>query len=150
MAQLTRSGSMTLDFPDFASPTFGDAGEFSNIRKSMRLGVEPLSPATMQNELQLVTTIHPSLDPVAIGQQDAVILRIAVNMRGNLNVQSINQFSFNAKNTSPLQVTNAKLYFTEQDPDFNNPTLLATTTLVGTTYNFGFTAQDLPHGTHYF
>jgi hypothetical protein len=150
MAQLTRSGANTLDFPDFGSPTFGDVGEYSNIRKSMRLGVEPLTPAIMQNELQLVTTIHPSLQSVAVGQQDAQILRVAINMRGNLNVQSINTINFDAKQTTTTQVTAAKLYYTENDGDFVNPTLLNTAAQVGGMYNFSFTNIELPHGTHYF
>jgi len=149
MAQLIRNVPANYDFPDFVTcPT---PGEYSNIRKSMRLGVEPLTPALMQNELQLVTTTHPSLDPVDVGQDNVQILRVAITMRGMLNLQSINTISFNAKSTLQNQVTNAKLFYTEFGSTFADSNLLETVTIpTGGFYNFMFPAVDLPHGTHYF
>jgi len=151
MAQLTRAGSMTMDFPDFGNGSYADQGEFSNIRKSMRLGIIPLSPATSPNEVQLVTTTHPNLLPVPVGQAGVQVLRVAINMRGMLNLQSINNISFNGKGTGTTQVSAAKLFYTGSDGNFQDTNLLNTVNApTGGMYNFTFNNLDLPHGTHYF
>jgi hypothetical protein len=93
---------------------------------------------------------HPSFQYAAPSQSNKQILRTDIEMRGNINPQSINSMVFYDKGTDGI--SNAKLYYTNT-PTFTTANLLGTVTNSTAAGHFEFTFAaplQVAHGTHYF
>jgi len=93
---------------------------------------------------------HPSFQYATVGQSNKPIIRVDVEMRGNLNPQSINNMMFFDKGTSGM--TNAKLYYTTT-PTFSTANLIGTLNNSNTAGMFDFNFANpvtVASGFHYF
>ena len=94
---------------------------------------------------------HPFLGSVQAGATNVQMLKVAVATTGPTNPLEVTTMTFDANGLTNTEITNAKLYFTEQTNTFSTTNLLATLTApIGNQFDFTFNAVEVPHGINYF
>jgi len=99
-------------------------------RPNFRLGLDMVDLTTVEAEINLINGSHPFVlgTNVPPGTEDVQMLRVGVRVRGLLNPENITEIVLGAKGATADQVSEARLYYTEDVNTFNTSNLLGTIT----------------------
>ena len=101
------------------------------MRPHFRIGFNETDLSQLPSQFNFVTVTHP-FDvggyTVLPGTNNVNVLKVQVNMSGQVGVPNITQMVLGAKDASTNEVTSARLYYTEDDDTFNTNNLLGTLT----------------------
>jgi len=119
----TTAGTLTCGNANTAGTTF-------SVRPNFRLAFTEMDMSNIPNDLNFVNVSHPFNPGYAVlpGTNDVQVLKVEMKMRGLANIQNISQMVFGAKNTNSSHISEARLYYTEDNNTFNTNNLLGTIT----------------------
>ena len=96
-----------------------------------------------------ITTEQDTL-PVVLGQTNQQVIRVKVNAIGDYNLLSLTSLSFNTTGTQSLSdISNAKVFYTGNIPNFSASAQFGTTTTTAATFSITG-SQVLAEGANYF
>lgn len=96
-----------------------------------------------------VTTEQDTL-PVVLGQTNQQVIRVRIDAIGDYNFLALNSLSFNTSGTQNMSdISNAKVFYTGNLPEFSSANQFGTTTVTAATFNITG-SQVLSEGPNYF
>ncbi len=120
----------------------------SSWRSDMAIDdIKVFEPTPMS--ISSVTTEQDSL-PVVLGSTNQQVIRVKINTIGDFNLLSLNSLAFNSTGTQSLSdISNAKVFYTGNNPEFSAVNQFGTTTTTAGTFTING-AQVLAEGVNYF